>query len=44
MLGSAHGMQTLNQSLTDSVKNGYITEEVGLTASHDKEEFRRLMQ
>jgi twitching motility protein PilT len=42
-LGSMHGMQTMNQSLSTSVKNGLIEEGIALLASPDKDDFRKCM-
>ncbi|MBF0431197.1 MAG: type IV pilus twitching motility protein PilT [Fibrobacteria bacterium] len=42
-LGSTHGMQTMNQSLSNLVKSGLVTEEDALSVSQDKEDFRKCM-
>jgi twitching motility protein PilT len=42
-LGSSMGMQTLNQSLTNLVKEGIVTEEEAYQASLDKEDFQKAM-
>jgi twitching motility protein PilT len=42
-LGSKFGMQTLNQSLSSVVKSGMVMEEDAMTASLDKDDFRKCM-
>ncbi len=41
--GSTFGMQTMNQSLADAVKDGLITEEDAFMASPDQEDLRKCM-
>lgn len=43
-LGSKFGMQSLNQSLVSLVNSGIVTEDDALSASPDKDDFRKLMQ
>jgi twitching motility protein PilT len=43
MLGAKYGMQTLNQSLSQAVKNGLVAEEEAMQASLDLDEFRSCM-
>jgi twitching motility protein PilT len=40
--GARHGMQTMDQSLADLVRRGYISYEQGLERCHHAEEFNRL--
>ena len=40
--GGRHGMQTMDQSLADLVRRGYITYEKGLERCHHAEDFNRL--
>jgi twitching motility protein PilT len=40
--GARHGMQTMDQSLADLVRRGYITYEQGLERCHHAEDYSRL--
>ena len=40
--GALHGMQTLDQSLADLVRQGRISYDVGLEKAHHFEDFNRL--
>ena len=42
-IGTKFGMQTLNQSLAQSVKEGLISEDEALMASMDREDFKKCM-
>jgi twitching motility protein PilT len=40
--GGRHGMQTMDQSLAELVRRGYITYETGPERCHHTEDFNRL--
>ena len=40
--GGRHGMQTMDQSLADLVRRGYISYDKGLERCHHAEDYNRL--